>query len=330
MAPSVTILGAGAWGTAVATLLAHKGTTVKMWCYEDEVANDITTNHSNKKYLPDIALSPLITATTNLSEALLYAEWIFEAIPVPYLRSIIKKIDPATSPSVLTASWVILSKGLEHGTLKLPAAIIEDVLRTPIHYVVVSGPNFAGELASQALTASILASNDPKMVARLANLLATSYFKPVASDDPIGAMVGGALKNVMALILGIAHEVPFSHKNTTAYLFTQGLDEIATITQHYGGKRDTIYGLAGLGDMVLSCTSTTSRNMQFGTLLGRGLSLEQATQQFHCEPEGVATLRSLKNLITHKELNLPLCRAIYQCVFEGRHFADVLTDLWSL
>ncbi len=330
MAPSVTILGAGAWGTAVATLLAHKGTPVKMWCYEDEVAYDITANHRNKKYLPDITLSPLITATTNLSEALLHAEWIFEAIPVPYLRSIIEKIDLTISPSVLTASWVILSKGLEHGTLKLPAAIIEDVLRAPIHYVVVSGPNFAAELASQALTASVLASSDPKMVARLTDLLTTSYFKPVASDDPVGTMAGGALKNIMALILGIAHEVPFSHKNTTAYLFAQGLDEIATITQHYGGKRDTIYGLAGLGDMVLSCTSTMSRNMQFGILLGRGLTLEQATQQFHSEPEGVATLRSLQKFITHTDLNIPLCRSTYQCVFEGRPFAQALTDLWSL
>ncbi|MFA5306345.1 MAG: NAD(P)H-dependent glycerol-3-phosphate dehydrogenase [Candidatus Babeliales bacterium] len=330
MRTPVTILGAGAWGTAVATLLAHNGATVKMWCYEDEVAHDITTNHRNKKYLPDIKLSPSITATTNLPEALLNAEWIFEAIPVPYIRSILGKIDPQISPTVLTAPWVILSKGLEHNTLKLPASIVEDVLRTPIHYVVVSGPNFAGELASQVMTASVLAGNNQKIVLRLANLLATSYFKPIASDDPVGAMVGGALKNVMALILGIAHEAPFSHKNTTAYLFAQGLNEIAIITQHYGGKRDTIYGLAGLGDMVLSCTSTTSRNMQFGVLLGRGLTLEQATQQFHSEPEGVATLRSLQKFVTRTDLDIPLCRAAYHCIFEGRPFAQALTDLWSL
>ncbi len=329
MTTPVTILGAGAWGTAVATLLAHKGAVVTMWCYEDEVAHDITINHGNKKYLPDVTLSPLITATTDLSEALLHAEWIFEAVPVPYLRSIIEKIDIRTSPSVLTAPWVILSKGLEYDTLKLPATIIEDVLRTPIQSVVVSGPNFAGELASHAMTASVLASKHQKLVAQLATLLSAPYFKPVASDDPIGSMAGGALKNVMALILGIAHEAPFSHKNTTAYLFSQGLAEIATITQHYGGKRETIYGLAGLGDMVLSCTSTMSRNMQFGILLGRGLTCEQAIHHFHNEPEGVATLRSLQGLITHSDLNIPLCRIMHQCVFEGLPFAQALADLWS-
>ncbi|MFA6263620.1 MAG: NAD(P)H-dependent glycerol-3-phosphate dehydrogenase [Candidatus Babeliales bacterium] len=330
MATPVTILGAGAWGTAVATLLAHNGASVRLWCYEQDVAASINHHHCNHKYLPDVILGDSITATTDFNEALAGAPLIFEAIPVPYLRSVLEKIKCEVSPEVYQGQWVVLSKGLEHQSLKLPSAILEDVMSPNIHVAVMSGPNFAAELASHALTATVIASNHASLIRQLSNLLSASYFKPIASTDPVGAQVGGALKNVMTLILGIAHEAPFSHKNTTAYLFAQGLEEIARVAEYYGGRPETIYGLAGLGDMVLSCTGTMSRNMQFGLLLGQGLTCEQATKRFHVQPEGVATLQSLHRFIKTTGLNLPLCHVTYQAVFEGLPFKQALAALWRL
>lgn len=316
MTTKITILGAGAWGTAFATLLAHNGHRVTLWCYEQDVADAINQDHENKKYLPDIKLPENISATSSMHEALHNAALIFEAVPVMYMRQIFQQAKNHVLPS---ARWVLLSKGIEQHTLMLPAQILDDVFGIAVTKAVIGGPNFAKDLSRKALTATTIASADSALVSQLETLLANNYFITKRSSDLIAVHVGGAIKNVLALATGIARGAGYK-ENTIAYLLTEGLAEIATLAQHLGGKRETIYGLCGLGDMIVTCTGTLSKNLHVGTLLGEGKSLEQIKGLVPVMPEGINTTASLHELMKREGLHLPICKKTYDYIFQGIPF----------
>ncbi len=319
--PTITILGAGAWGSAIAHLLDTNGHKINLWCHEPEVVHEITSSKTNSRYLPGVTFSDNVYATNDLEQAVKSSEIILESIPVTFLRTITERTKPFVSDK---ASWVILSKGIEQETLLLPSQIIEDVFEKTVPHVILGGPNFAKELADKQFTASFIAGKDTALVREISNIIKNTYFKPVASDDPLGTQIAGALKNVLALIIGIAYGS--GHKeNTVAYLFTQGLKEIAMLTQHLGGKKETAYDLPGLGDMVLTCTGTLSKNLKAGRLLAQNRSLEDLKLNFQALPEGINTIQSVYQLIQANNLDLPLCQAAYGFIFKNAPFSNFLT-----
>src|SRR5579872_526205 len=305
----VTVLGAGAWGTSFATLLAHNGLQVNLWSFEQTVAHDIQKHRINTTYLPNVKLLSNIHVTTDMQEALQDSTWVFEAIPVAFLRKTLQQAKPFTNAQ---QSWVVLSKGIERDTFSLPSQIIQDVFGFKAAGVV-AGPNFAKELAEKAYTATTVASYDPKKAQELSDLLANEFFKTYISNDMIGVQVGGAIKNVLALAIALG-KGSHLHENTIAFILTQGLQEIAQIAEFFGGKKETVYGLSGLGDMFLTCTSPLSKNFQAGSLLAKGSKLADI-ERIMTLPEGINTTQSLFHLIEKNNLDLPLCRGVYDVIF---------------
>ncbi|MFA5074667.1 MAG: NAD(P)H-dependent glycerol-3-phosphate dehydrogenase [Candidatus Babeliales bacterium] len=325
MSGIVTVIGAGAFGTAFATVLANNNFEVKLWCYEQEVAQDILKNKENFKYLPNIKLSSNIIPTNNLQEALLGSTWVFEAIPVKFLRQILFEVKKFRKKDQI---FVVLSKGIEQKTFFLPSNIIKNVLGTNTKIGVVSGPNFAQELANQCYSASTVACCNIDLTQELAQNLKNSYFMPYMSCDVIGIQVAGALKNVLVLIVGIARGY-LSSQNTIAFLLTRGFAEMAEICKFLGGESKTTYGLSGLGDLFLSSSSLQSRNMTVGQLLGEGKSLQEIEKILGILPEGINTVQSVYQLIQKHNLNLPVCTGIYQIIFENRSFNNFLDDIMN-
>jgi len=320
----ITVLGAGAWGTAFAALLADNGHEVTLWSFEEDVARNILTTSINVRYLPDVKLSSLIHPTSDLKKAVKDADWIFEAVPVKFLRNTASQLKNYAPQQV---TWVILSKGIEHGTLQLPSQILDDVFGRDIEKAVVGGPNFAKELARNAYTATTVASTNTRILCELIKMLENDYFIPYVSHDVMGVQLGGAVKNVIALAVGIARGSGQA-ENTIAYLITEGLDEIARIITHLGGTKETAYRHSGLGDLVLTCLGTLSKNVQVGQLLGQGKTLEQvSSERTTIMPEGINTVQSIFQLAQRENLNLPICQGTYEIIFENQSFKVLLDRL---
>lgn len=311
--PMITVLGAGRWGTAVASLLADNGHQVMLWCHEVEVAFSINRDHINRLYCPEFYLSKNIKATANLQEAVQHAAWIFEAVPVLFLRSIIKQTVSFVSSD---ATWVVLSKGIEADTLMVPTQIIMDMLGQQVQTAVVVGPTFSQELMNKEFSAATVASVVPAVAGRLVQMLKNNYFLPKLSHDPIGAQLCSAFKNIIALMVGLAQGSDFKD-NTIAYLLTAALEEMVILVEAMGGKRDTVYGLAGLGDMILTCTGSLSKNLKAGRLLAQGYSIDDLSLEFGTLPEGLNTIQSLHQLLARHALELPLCKATYAIIYNG-------------
>jgi len=317
---AVTILGGGAYGTAIATVLAHNEHDVVVWCYEEEVVSAINERHCNEAYFAGVQLSDRIRATTDLAHALSFSNTIFEAIPVMHLRGVLEQAKPLVLPD---HQFVVLSKGIEQESLLIPSKIIGDVLGPQQACVVVAGPTFAEELAQQHVSGLTVASEDPSEVRRISSMLKTSYLSPVAHDDPHGVQVCSALKNVTALATGIVTGAGGGY-NTRALLFTRALSEIALLVEVMGGKRETLWTLAGIGDLVLTTTGPLSRNVKCGTMLGEGRSIEEIREHLPVLPEGVNTVQSVWQLAERERLRLPVFQGVYRMVFEGLEVGEFL------
>ena len=320
---TVCMLGEGAWGTAVATLLAHNGFQVKLWCYDHAVAQAIKNTRINDRYLPGIQLDEKIQPIIDLQEALENAELIFEAIPVKFLRSIVEQSKSLCAPNI---PWVVLSKGIEQDTLLFPTQIIDDVLSFESKKAVLVGPSFAKDVAEKKITAVSLAVTDCKFGLSLQKQLANEYFRPYLSTDLVGTQVGGALKNVITLAIGMLDGAGFTD-NAKAFMFTRGLHEMVQIANALGGKTKTLYGLSGVGDLVLTSMGTLSKNLEVGKRLGKGESLDQILQETGYIPEGINTVKSVQQLIKEKNLELPVCSGIYEVIFGSKKIAQVLDAL---
>ena len=309
---SIAVIGAGSWGTALAILLSHKGLDVRLWGNLPHEITQLARERMNKQYLPEIAFPESLSPRVDLADALKGAEEVLIVVPSHAFRSVIKAIAPlcATQTGI---SWA--TKGFEPGTQQLLSDVAAELMPQS-NLAVISGPTFAAEVARGLPTAITVASSSNTHAERLAELLHTPWFRAYTSNDIIGVQVGGATKNVLAIAAGIADGLGFG-ANTRAALITRGLTEIMRLGIQLGGQSETFMGLAGLGDLVLTCTDNQSRNRRMGLALAKGLSIEQARKEIGQEVEGVNTAREVYQLARKWQVEMPISEQVYQVLYEG-------------
>ena len=319
----IAILGAGAWGTAIASLLANNGHDVLMWAHERDVVDDINMRHCNNRYLPNVQLHQSIRATNDLREVICGAAYVFESVPVCYMRSTIAQTVSCFSQDQI---WVITSKGIEQNSLMLPSQIIDDLFGYKTKKAVMAGPSFAQEVANRQLTGMVIASDDQAIAQQLKALLKNDYFCPQVASDMIGVQLGGALKNVITLGVGMLDGAGFTD-NAKAFLLTQGLQEMTKLGLKLGAQQETFYGLSGVGDLVLTSMGRFSKNLTVGRQLGQGKPIDQIIKEVGYIPEGINTVQSLHQLMQQEDVDLPVCRKIYEVIFKGADLHNVINAL---
>jgi glycerol-3-phosphate dehydrogenase (NAD(P)+) len=322
----VAVFGAGSWGTAFSVVLADAGNDVTLWARREELCATINEKRQNTDYLPGVELPAAVDATHDPERTLAGAEFVVLAVPSQTLReNLVGWSDWIPSDAVL----VSLMKGVELGTLKRMSEVISEVTGAGADRVgVVSGPNLAKEIARREPAASVVACADENNVKRLRALCHSATFRPYSSTDVVGCELGGAYKNVIALSVGMAVGLGFGD-NTTASVITRGLAEIARLATRLGADPMTLMGLAGLGDLVASCSSPLSRNRSFGEKLGQGLTTAEITASTRQIAEGVKTCSSLQALARQADVYAPIVDAVHAVVEGEMTAADMLTALIS-
>ncbi|PZS26545.1 MAG: glycerol-3-phosphate dehydrogenase [Pseudonocardiales bacterium] len=322
-----TVLGAGTWGTAFAKVLSDAGTDVTLWARRPELAQQINLAHQNGDYLPGITLPESLYATHDPTAALADAELVAFAIPSQTLRANLLEWVPSLPPG---ATLVSLMKGVELGTTKRMSEVIAEVAGAEFERIaVVSGPNLAREIAQEQPTATVVACVDEDCAEAVQSACTAPYFRPYTNTDVIGCELGGAVKNVIALACGIAQGMGFGD-NTLASLITRGLAETARLGVKLGADPMTFAGLAGLGDLVATCSSPLSRNRSFGERLGRGESLDQARAATRGQiAEGVVSCRSVLELAQQHGVDTPITQAVEAVCFRGMTPPAMLEQLMS-
>ena len=323
MGTTIGVLGAGAWGTALAIQAARAGHKVVLWGRKPDVMTGMQDSRENSVYLPGYRLPANLTATADTA-ALLSASVILCVCPAQHLRETLIPLAghwPETVPAVLCC------KGIERGTGLLMTDVAAEILpHRPL--AVLSGPSFAGEVAAGLPTAVVIGAGQPDLAGQVAARLATPSFRPYLSDDVIGIEVAGAVKNVLAIASGITEGRTLGF-NARAALITRGLAEIARLAQTLGGRAETQRGLAGIGDVALSCTAPLSRNYSFGVELGKGRTAAEVLAGRHVVTEGVHTAASVTDLAHLKRIEMPICAAVHAVVNSGAEIGRVLNDLLS-
>ncbi len=318
------VVGAGAWGTALADLLARNGHQVRLWAYERDVAESITSRHENSRFLPGQKLAASLVADSDLPRALSAAELVMIATPSQVLRTIVRTARPALHGAVPV---VIASKGIERGTLALMTEVAEEELPDST-VVALSGPSFAAEVASCQPTAVVAASASAEAAELTQRALSSPYFRVYTHTDVIGVELGGALKNVMAVATGIAEGLGLGF-NARAALITRGLAEMTRLGVALGAEQSTFAGLAGLGDLVLTCTGSLSRNRAVGLELGKGKSLDEALAGRETVAEGVETAESARELAAREGVDMPIVDTVNRVLFEGQPARSAIAGLMT-
>lgn len=311
----ICVLGAGSWGTTVATLVGRSA-PVTLWGRNAELVDEINERHTNSRYLPTAKLSARLTATCQVEAAVLDAEAVFMAVPSKGFRSVLQKLSTCIADGVPVIS---MTKGLEEQTGKRMTEIIAEVL--PGHPVgVFTGPNLADEIISGRATASVLAMEDIKLASQLTTIFQTRRFHLYTNTDIIGCEISGALKNVIALACGMADGMG-AGDNTRAAFITRGLAEITRLGVAMGGKPESFAGLAGMGDLIATCTSSKSRNHYVGEQLGKGRSLDEILAGMHMVAEGLGTTKMMLALGKRHGINLPIAAQV-NSVLSGKMSAQ--------
>lgn len=306
----ICILGEGAWGTAIASVLAHNGHRVTLWCNFAESVEIIQKTRINERYLPEIILGDRITVTHDISQALSGAHYVFEAIPVKYLRCVLEKMRHAYTAQ---QQWVCLSKGIEKETLYGVSQLVCSMLNLVESPLVLSGPSFAHGVARQEITGVVLAGHNAHALQSVNHLISNHYFKTELSSDVVGVQLCGALKNVLTLGMGIIQGAGHTD-NARALFFTRALHEIALLVEAAGGKKETVYGLAGVGDAMLTACGAQSKNLLVGKRLGAGQSLDTILTSTGYIPEGVDTAFLIEALMQKYSVDLPLLFSVYRVI----------------
>ncbi|WP_278721499.1 NAD(P)H-dependent glycerol-3-phosphate dehydrogenase [Corynebacterium matruchotii] len=321
----IAVMGAGSWGTTLAKVFADAGSTVTIWARRPQIADTINTHHHNPDYLPGIQLPTTLTATTNPTHALAGATIVVLAVPSQTLRD-----NLATwAPHIPTgATLVSLAKGIETDTFLRMSQVIADVAGAdPSRIAVLSGPNLAKEIALQQPAATVIACTDEHRAKQVQAAVGAPYFRPYTNPDVIGAEIGGACKNVIALACGMASGNGLG-ENTLASLITRGLAEITRLGTAMGADPRTFAGLAGLGDLVATCSSPLSRNRTFGYRLGQGGTLEEATQATNGQvAEGVTSSAAINALAHTHNVEMPITQAVYGVCHQGLAVSDMVAAL---
>jgi glycerol-3-phosphate dehydrogenase (NAD(P)+) len=317
----IGIIGGGAWGTALAIVAREAGHSVILWAREQEVVETINSRHENEKFLAGIALDAMIRATENAAEAA-DADLVLFAVPAQFLRGVAR--DTAAAWRSGTAA-VICSKGIEHGTCALMSEVIAECL-PDVPVAVLSGPSFAAEVARDQPTAVTLACADPAFRVAVPAALGTTLFRIYSHDDGIGAQVGGAVKNVLAIACGIVAGRRLG-SNARAALITRGLAEMARLAVAKGARPDTLMGLSGLGDLVLTCTTMKSRNYSLGVAIGEGRTLKEVLASRRSVAEGVFSAASVGTLARRLWVDMPICFAVDAVLNHGADIDATVADL---
>jgi glycerol-3-phosphate dehydrogenase (NAD(P)+) len=321
----VAVFGAGSWGTTFAKVLADAGTDVVLWARRREVAEAIAERRENPDYLPGVTLPRSLVSTSDPRLALDGATDVVLAVPSQSLRHNLTAWRGLIDPS---ATLISLAKGVELGTLKRMSEVVVEVMGVPADQVaVVTGPNLAKEIATEQPTASVVACVDHDRAVAVQQACTTGYFRPYTNTDVVGCELGGACKNVIALSCGMAAGLGFGD-NTLATLITRGLAEMARLGEAFGADPMTFAGLAGLGDLVATCSSPLSRNRSFGARLGRGETVAQAQAAAHGQvAEGVKSCSSIRELAMRHGVEMPITEVVHRVCHDGFDPREMAGDL---
>ncbi|MBT8292124.1 MAG: NAD(P)H-dependent glycerol-3-phosphate dehydrogenase [Eudoraea sp.] len=315
------IIGGGSWGTTVASLTAKNNNTI-LWARNEDTVLEINEKHTNSKYLPGAQLNNNLKASNSIEDTIKNADVIVVGIPSQYFRDVLKKAKPHIRPWVPIVS---LAKGLELDTKMRMTEIIEEEL--PGHPAgVLTGPNLAKEIMSGQAAAAVIAMVDDTIARQLQQAFSTGLFRVYTNDDVIGCELGGALKNIMAIATGMGDGAD-AGDNTRAALITRGLAELTRLGIAMGGKSRTFSGLAGMGDLVATCSSTKSRNHHVGFQLGLGKSLEQIIEEMNEVAEGVKTAKVVMELANDYNVDMPISHEVYKVLYEGNSVHDAFKGL---
>jgi glycerol-3-phosphate dehydrogenase (NAD(P)+) len=321
----IGVIGAGSWGTALASLLAGRGHRVALWAFEPEVVAGVNGERRNPLYLSGVTLAAGIEATGDLEQAVRGADLLLFVVPTQHVRPQLRAVRSLFRPSVPV---VICSKGIERGTLATLDEVFADELPEACRggISVLSGPSFALEVAKGMPTNVTVAARDPAVARRVQSLVATRAFRVYTTDDVIGVEIGGALKNVVAIAVGASDGLGFGD-NTRAALMTRGLAEITRLAVAMGGRPETMLGLAGMGDLVLTCAGEQSRNRQAGKLLAQGKDGKAILREMRMVAEGVPTAESGHRLAQKRGVDCPLTEQVYRVLYEGLSIAEGVAAL---
>jgi len=327
MTETIGVIGAGAWGTALAMLLADRGHEVTLWMYEKDLAGETARTRENRVYLPGFTLPASVLVTPSLEASVRDKPVVLSVVPSHTVRTVAGQMAPFLSKDAIIVS---ASKGIELDTLMPLSAVFTDVLPARFHdrLCFLSGPSFAREVAQKMPTAVALASYDPAAGRKAQEVMSSAYFRVYTNPDVIGVELAGALKNVVAIAAGVLEGMGFGY-NTLAALLTRGLAEMSRLGVAMGGKPATFSGLAGMGDLVLTCTGGLSRNRTLGVRLGRGEKLEVIMQGTKTVAEGVKTAKAARDLARKYGIEMPIVDEVCQLLYEGKDPKQAVKDLMN-
>ncbi len=311
----IGVVGAGSWGTALASLLGMKGYRVALWAYEKEVRDSIADFHENKLFLPGITLSENIFPSNDIAGVVSNKDLVVLVVPSHVMRETASMFAAALSDQAILVS---ASKGIENKTHLTMTGVLEDVLPESFknRLAVLSGPSFGREVAKKVPTVVTAASSDPSVALYVQNVFVTPFFRVYTNDDMMGVELGGAVKNVIAIASGIIDGMNLG-LNTRAALITRGLTEMRRLGVRLGANPHTFSGLAGMGDLILTCTGTLSRNHSVGKLIGEGRKLDDILSEMKMVAEGVRTAKSVRNLSIRVGVDMPISHAVYEVLYEN-------------
>ncbi|MFC3122343.1 NAD(P)H-dependent glycerol-3-phosphate dehydrogenase [Agaribacter flavus] len=323
---SVSVIGAGSYGTALAFCLARNGVNTLLWGRDPSLVSSMLEHRCNKHYLPDFVFPSALTPTDSIEQSLSTSEYILIVVPSHAFRDVLLQLKPyiTTQHKVIWAS-----KGLEPKTGRLLHEVFEEILGTTVPKAVLSGPTFAKEMAAGLPTAISLSSLDHNLSQRFSSMLHNPKgFRVYLNDDLVGVQLGGAVKNVIAIGAGLSDGLGFGANARTA-LITRGLAELTRLGVSLGASQESFMGMSGLGDLVLTCTDNQSRNRRFGLALGQGQSVQQAIEGIGQVVEGYRNTEEVKILSARQQVEMPICDQIYAVLYEGKSAKEAALSLLS-
>ena len=322
----IAIIGAGSWGTTLAILLAEKGYDVRLWARREELAKDIESKKENAQYLPGVKFPSSLIVDSSMKDVVENTDIILSAVPSQFLREVMGEAKKYYSGQIV----VSVTKGLEHHTGKRMSEVIEDVLGNNSKIAVLSGPNHAEEVSRKMPTAAVIASKNRKTAKIAAEIFATPSFKMYQLNDVAGVEICGALKNITAIATGVCDGFGLGD-NAKASIITLGLMEMNNFGRHFGAKRGTVYGLAGVGDLIATCTSKHSRNRFVGEQLARGKTIEEIKKEMHgMVAEGIPTTKAVYEYAMKHKIQMPLTHQAYEVLVKGKEIKLAIKDLLDL
>jgi glycerol-3-phosphate dehydrogenase (NAD(P)+) len=325
LAKDIAVIGAGSWGTALASVCADNNHHVTIWVRDRQLAEEINGQHTNEKYLPGISLSSLIVAETEISAAVRGKKAVLLAVPSHAMREVVRQLAPYLEPDVLL---IHATKGFELESLKRMSEVIREEVPAGIgeRLSVLTGPSHAEEVIRRSPTTVVVSSACEESMLQAQDLFMTPYFRVYTNPDMVGAEIAGSLKNIIALGAGLSDGLGFGD-NAKAALLTRGLAEITRLGVKLGASPLTFLGLAGVGDLIVTCTSKHSRNWRAGYMLGQGKPLHEVLKQMGMVVEGVRTTHAAHALAAREQVDMPITRVLYSILFEGKAPQQAVEEL---